>query len=220
MCSHALARVGGVDHDHDLVFEPVDRAVVDERALVVEDRGVLHAARCERADVVAGDPVDEGVPVHTGDLELAHVRHVEDPDVGAHRLVLGENAGWVLHRHFVAGEGNHLARRGRRGVRRGAACALQFRSGVRPHGALAHAASAISAFCTCSRFSASSHTRDCGPSSTASETSSPRCAGRQWRKMASLSAAPSALRPRCNPGMLRRASRLPLPGPSRPTRRW
>src|SRR5204862_7642809 len=34
------------------------------------------------------------------------------------------------------------------------------------------------------RFSASSHTADCGPSITASVTSSPRCAGRQWRKVA------------------------------------
>src|SRR5512143_2864374 len=37
----------------------------------------------------------------------------------------------------------------------------------------------ISAFCTCRRFSASSHTTDCGPSITAAVTSSPRCAGRQ-----------------------------------------
>src|SRR3546814_12108977 len=35
------------------------------------------------------------------------------------------------------------------------------------------------------RFSASSQTREAGPSITASTTSSPRCAGRQWRKSAS-----------------------------------
>src|SRR5512139_467300 len=43
----------------------------------------------------------------------------------------------------------------------------------------------ISAFCTCRRFSASSHTTDCGPSITAAVTSSPRCAGRQCMKTAS-----------------------------------
>src|SRR5512141_1413553 len=43
----------------------------------------------------------------------------------------------------------------------------------------------ISAFCTCSRFSASSHTTDCGPSITSAVTSSPRCAGRQCMKTAS-----------------------------------
>src|SRR6185503_1233650 len=45
------------------------------------------------------------------------------------------------------------------------------------------------AFCTCSRFSASSHTADCRPSITSSVTSSPRCAGRQCRKMAFASAS-------------------------------
>ena len=42
---------------------------------------------------------------------------------------------------------------------------------------------AMMAFCTCSRFSASSQTRLRGPSSTPSVTSSPRCAGRHCRKM-------------------------------------
>ena len=45
------------------------------------------------------------------------------------------------------------------------------------------------AFCTCSRFSASSHTTDCGPSITSGVTSSPRWAGRQCMKMASGLAA-------------------------------
>ena len=79
MCSHALRRVRGVDHDHQLVVEPVDRAVVHEGALGREDRRST-ARRPARArdDVVAGDPVDEGVPVGAGDLELAHVGDVED----------------------------------------------------------------------------------------------------------------------------------------------
>src|SRR5665647_819318 len=46
----------------------------------------------------------------------------------------------------------------------------------------------IKAFCTCSRFSASSHTTDCGPSMTSAATSSPRCAGRQCMNNASLAA--------------------------------
>src|SRR4249920_3420628 len=45
------------------------------------------------------------------------------------------------------------------------------------------------AFCTCSRFSASSHTTDCGPSITAAVISSPRWAGRQCMKMAPGEAA-------------------------------
>ena len=51
-----------------------------------------------------------------------------------------------------------------------------------------------SAFCAWSRFSASSQITDCGPSITASVTSSPRCAGRQWRKSRRAWRAPSAPR--------------------------
>ena len=50
------------------------------------------------------------------------------------------------------------------------------------------------AFWMCRRFSASSHTRLCGPSITSAETSSPRCAGRQCRKIAFLSARLHQLR--------------------------
>ena len=48
-------------------------------------------------------------------------------------------------------------------------------------------------FCACSRFSASSQITDCGPSSTPSVASSPRCAGRQWRNLA-LGLAPAISR--------------------------
>src|SRR6266700_1523274 len=44
---------------------------------------------------------------------------------------------------------------------------------------------AIIAFCTCIRFSAWSYTTDCGPSITASVTSTPRSAGRQCIYIAS-----------------------------------
>src|SRR5262249_48230103 len=42
-----------------------------------------------------------------------------------------------------------------------------------------HISTAISPFWKCSRFSASSNTTDCGPSSTSSVISTPRYAGRQ-----------------------------------------
>ena len=44
----------------------------------------------------------------------------------------------------------------------------------------------ITALIVCLRFSASSQTRLWGPSITSAVTSSPRTAGRQWRKMLSL----------------------------------
>ena len=51
----------------------------------------------------------------------------------------------------------------------------------------------ITAFCACSRFSASSQITDCGPSMTSLVTSSSRCAGRQC--MNSASGFASAIRP-------------------------
>ena len=48
-----------------------------------------------------------------------------------------------------------------------------------------HTRYSSSAFCACSRFSASSHTTLCGPSMTSAATSSPRCAGRQCMNSAS-----------------------------------
>ena len=100
--------VGRIDHQHHLVLEAIDRAVVDEGAFGGEDRRVLHLARPERADVVAGHPVDERIAVGAGDFELAHVRHIEHAHALPHRIVLGGDPGGVLHRHLVAGEGNHL----------------------------------------------------------------------------------------------------------------
>ena len=197
-CAPRRGRCSGVDHDHELVLEPIDGAVVHEGALGREDRGVLHAARLQRADVVAGDPVDEGVAVGAGDLELAHVGDVEDPGAGANGVVLGEDAGGILHRHLPAGERHQLGaqlpggrRRARCGWRDGVVV-IEFpkdvivseaKEAMPGHGSLRCAQGdirsptpisvAISAFCTCSRFSAWFQTRDWGPSITSSATSSP-----------------------------------------------
>ena len=217
MCSHARARVRGVHHDHQLVVEPVDRAVVHEGALGREDRRVLHLPpRLERADVVAGDPVDEGVPVGAGDLELAHVGDVEDADAAPHGVVLGEDAGRVLHRHLPAGERHHLgAERLVAVVERGALERRSWRSRGCPPISVA-----ISAFCTCSRFSASSQTRDCGPSITSSRHLLAAVGGEAVEEDRVGSAeAHQGARPRCSPGTPWRGSPAPPPGPSRPRRR-
>jgi hypothetical protein len=100
--------IRGVDHDHELVLEPVDGAVVHESPLRGEYRGVLHAAGLERSDVVAGDPIDERVPVGPADFELSHVGDVEQAGTGSDRMMLRENPGRVLHRHLPAGKGDHL----------------------------------------------------------------------------------------------------------------
>ena len=41
--------------------------------------------------------------------QLAHMRNIEQPGLGAGVQMLGEDAGRVLHRHLIAGERHHPA---------------------------------------------------------------------------------------------------------------
>ena len=79
-CSQPAAMFAAFTTSIQLVVEAVDDAVVHERPLRREDARSTDAARLERADVVAGDALHERVAVGAGDLELAHVRDVEQPD--------------------------------------------------------------------------------------------------------------------------------------------
>src|SRR2546425_1948177 len=168
--------VGGVHDQHEPVLEAIHQTVVHEGALLRQDAGVLGLSWFQRPNVVTGYPLHERVPVWAADLELAHVRYVEHAHVLAYGAVLGRDPRRIADRHFVAAERHQLgAERNVDLVQRGA-----FHRAMRV---------ASRAFCTCSRFSASSHTRDCGPSITSAVTSSPRWAGRQCRKMAFASAS-------------------------------
>ena len=162
--------VRGVHDHHQPVLEPVHETVVHERALLGQDRGILGLPGAQGPDIVTRHALHEGVAVGAGDLELTHVRDVEHAHALAHRPVLGRDPRGVAHGHLVAAERHHLG--------------AQAHVNVVQRSALHPSRVASSAFWTCSRFSASSHTRDCGPSITSVATSSPRCAGRQWRKMA------------------------------------
>ena len=60
----------------------------------------------EPVDVVREHRLQELLRRRAVDVDLAHVRDVEDAGVGANRLVLGDDA-LVLDGHLVAGEGHH-----------------------------------------------------------------------------------------------------------------
>ena len=51
------------------------------------------------------NPLLEEVP--TEDLQLAHMRHVEQPGRGPRLYVFGDDAVRILHRHVVTGEWHH-----------------------------------------------------------------------------------------------------------------
>ena len=61
------------------------------------------------------------------DFDLAHVAHVEQPGLAAHREVLLDHA-LVLHRHFPAGKFHHFrARAPMRGIKRSSFAPLHHR---------------------------------------------------------------------------------------------
>ena len=96
--------VRGVDDEQVPVrVEAVGDQVVDDAAVVVREQRVLRVAGLELRDVVREQLLEELPRLRPLDLELAHVRDVEDAGVGPDRLVLGDHA-LVLHRHLPAGE--------------------------------------------------------------------------------------------------------------------
>ena len=99
--------VSGV-HDEQRVerSQPIRDQVVDDPAAVVRQQRVLRLAVGEPREVVREQALEQlGLP-RALDVELPHVRDVEDAAVAAHGKVLGDHA-LVLHGHLPAGEGNH-----------------------------------------------------------------------------------------------------------------
>ena len=115
-----LVDVGGVDHEQVVRrTEAIDQQVVDERPLGRGQRRVLNLPDLQLAGIVAGDVLDRGQRVFAGNLDLAHVRHVEQARRGAHGQVFGRDAR-ILDRHVPAAKRNHAgAKRHVRVVQRG-----------------------------------------------------------------------------------------------------
>jgi hypothetical protein len=97
---------GGVDDQQQVVVrEPVGDQVVDRAAVLVQQQRLLGVAGADAIEVVREHPLGEGQGAGAPQLELPHVRDVEDAGRRSHRLMLGDDA-LVLHRHLPAGEGN------------------------------------------------------------------------------------------------------------------
>ena len=84
----------------------VDDHVVDRGAVRQGQGRVLGLPVRQLRDVVGGDPLQEVLGPRPRDLELAHVRDVEQARGPAHREVLGDEAR-VLDGHVPATEGDH-----------------------------------------------------------------------------------------------------------------
>ena len=96
----------GIDDQQQVVVgEPVDDQVVHRAARVLEQQRVLGVPRADPVEVVGQRRLRKPHRPRTAQLELSHVRHVEDARVAAHRQVLRDDA-LVLHRHLPARKGN------------------------------------------------------------------------------------------------------------------
>ena len=105
-----LLPVGGVDHRQvTLLPELVDHQVVDGTAVGVAHGAVADLVHCH-AVVVVGEQVVDGVQGRgAGEEDISHVGNIKEARLLAHRHVLLDDAGAVLHRQQVASEGDDLA---------------------------------------------------------------------------------------------------------------
>src|ERR1700754_3749517 len=87
----------------------INEQVVDDRALFGGQRGVLRLAVDEFGDVVRGQPVHKRDSVVTADVDLAHVRDVEEAGVRSGTQVFFDSAGGILNGHIPAAEIDHAA---------------------------------------------------------------------------------------------------------------
>ena len=95
-------------HDEEVAagLHPVGDEVVDDPAVLVRQQRVLRAADLGLVEIVREQGLQQVVRLRALDLDLAHVRDVEDAPVLTHRPVLGDHT-LVLHGHLPAGERNH-----------------------------------------------------------------------------------------------------------------
>ena len=89
-----------------MLADAVDDQVVDDPAVLVREQRVLRLAGREPVEIVRERALQQLAGARSLDLELAHVRDVEDAGIGPHRAVLRDHA-LVLHGHLPAGERHH-----------------------------------------------------------------------------------------------------------------
>ena len=99
-----LRNVRGVDHQHQVILEPVDETIILDGATLVAERAVVRLPDGELRDVVRGHVIHEIDRAGPRDEELAHVTDVEQPAALAHRVMFGGDAGRILNRHLEPGK--------------------------------------------------------------------------------------------------------------------
>jgi hypothetical protein len=106
---HVPRAIGGVDHQQVMVGEAVDEEVVEKGAALVGEGGILRLPHLDATRVVGGKRLDEMERAVPPDLDLSHVRNVEQTRRAADGVMLGGDSGGVLDGHLVARERNELS---------------------------------------------------------------------------------------------------------------
>jgi hypothetical protein len=128
--------ITAVDDQHEVAGrKAIHEHVVDKRAVGCGQRGIVRLIHLKARGVVARDVLHRGEGVLAGNLDLAHVRHVEESGAGADSQVLGRDAG-ILHGHVPAAKGDHPRAKGdvnsvKRGLFQGSGSRLGHRDGGR-----------------------------------------------------------------------------------------
>lgn len=104
-----IGRAGVYDQPQMVKASTVDEQVIDDRALFGGQRGVLSLAVDEFGDVVRGQAIHKRDGVVTADVDLAHVRDVEETGVRSGTEVFFDSAGGILNGHIPAAEIDHAA---------------------------------------------------------------------------------------------------------------
>jgi hypothetical protein len=95
------------DHEQRVVALVEEHQVVDDAALVVQQQPVALLAHGQVDHVHGHQRLERCGGIGADQVELAHVRHVEQARRRARVVVLGHQAGGVLHGHGIAREGHH-----------------------------------------------------------------------------------------------------------------
>jgi CBS-domain-containing membrane protein len=81
--------------------------IVENAAAVIEQLRVADSVKRMRGDVGRRQLLEAFRRFGSFEERLTHMRDVEEAGSGARMQMLSENAGRILHRHVIAGEGNH-----------------------------------------------------------------------------------------------------------------
>src|SRR4051794_13822792 len=85
----------------------INEDIVDNAAIGVAQEAIISETWLDRRDVLCGDRLEIGESVCATNVDLAHMRNIEETGGGSCSCVLVDDAG-ILYRHFPSAKLHHL----------------------------------------------------------------------------------------------------------------